>query len=198
MDRYPDPVANLGLNHNYLPRAAILPLLSPASHLLVNGHLPLTREALAAVPEYSTSLPTGTRPGKVWKRQDRRGWRWLDSWTLGTYGEPYPEGYKHHGSIPINWFPIRVMGQPASFPREVRIPAPAIMRGLPGNAPVGTDEGHLCLRSDGGRDPCLGVIEYRPDETLEGCGCPNSPMPPCSYCTSTMPECPTCGWRDEG
>lgn len=197
MDRDPDPIKNLGLHNNWLDPLSVAPLIKPEAFVLINGELPISRAAFEALPEYSTSLPTGTRPGKVWKRQSRVGWHWLDEWTLGTYGEPYPEGHEHHGSIPISWFPIRRAGQPAAFPREVRIPPPP-MRGRMIDAPLGTDEGDLCLRSEGGHPPCLGVLAYEPDRLRYGsCGCSTSPMPPCSYCTSTMPECPRCGWRCE-
>lgn len=53
----------------------------------------------------------------------------------------------------------------------------------------GTEEGQLCRR-----DGCPGVIELVPDPALEGCSCHLNP--PCGYCTSIMPECPICQWRD--
>jgi hypothetical protein len=62
------------------------------------------------------------------------------------------------------------------------------------DAPLGTDEGQQCLRSNDGAI-CLAVIEYRPDASLGGCWCPTG-HPPCGYCTSVMPECPACGWRE--
>jgi len=76
-----------------------------------------------------------------------------------------------------------------------KVPPPT-MRGLPADAPLGVDEGEMCLRSHGEERPCLAKIEYMPDERLGGCWCPSG-HPPCSYCTSTMPECPSCGWRME-
>ena len=82
------------------------------------------------------------------------------------------------------------------FPQEVRVPCQP-MRGRMRDAPLGMDEGDLCLRSEGGHPPCLGVLSYEPDRSYGGCGCSTSPMPPCSYCTSTLPECPRCGWRCE-
>jgi len=71
---------------------------------------------------------------------------------------------------------------------------PPIMRGLPADAPLGIDEGEMCLRSHGVERACLATIEYMRDGP---CGCAHMPMPPCGACTSTMPECPSCGWRME-
>ena len=128
MDRDPDPIKNLGLRNNWLDPLAAAPLIKPEAFVLINGELPISRAAFEALPEYSTSLPTGTRPGKVWKRQSRVGWHWLNEWTMGTYGEPFADDHELAGRIPISWYPIRLAGQPASFPRGVRIP-PAPMRG---------------------------------------------------------------------
>lgn len=66
--------------------------------------------------EYSTTLPTGTREGKVWKAR-RAG-----QWWLGRYGAPYPEGHKFHGEIPIEWHQIRIEDEEARWPRDVRVP----------------------------------------------------------------------------
>jgi hypothetical protein len=73
---------------------------------------------------------------------------------------------------------------------------PPTMRGRAVTPAPGWEEGEQCLRLDGLNTTCLGRIAYLPDESLGGCGCPNG-HPPCSYCTSTMPECTRCGWRDE-
>lgn len=80
------------------------------------------------------------------------------------------------------------------WPAEVTVPPPA--RPGPVNAPLGDDDGQHCLR-DTGRGFCLARIEYLPDAARGGCGCSHSPMPPCGYCVSSMPECPGCGWRIE-
>lgn len=149
----------------------------------------LSLREFEALPEYSTTLPTGTTPGKRWRRAVRP---WRDSpsddWRMGEYGQPYPEGHRYHGEIPIFWRDIIVRGLPPQWPRSVRVPPPP-MRGRAIPAPLGDDEGELCVR-----DLCLGTIEYRPNAELGGCFCPAT-MPPCSHCTSTMPECPGCGWR---
>ena len=76
------------------------------------------------------------------------------------------------------------------------VPAP-VMRGRVVTPAPGLEEGEFCLRMDGTNATCLGRIEYLPDEDLGGCYCCSLPMPPCSYCTSTMSECTRCGWRDE-
>jgi hypothetical protein len=77
-----------------------------------------------------------------------------------------------------------------------KVPPPT-MRGLPADVPLGIDEGEMCLRSHGVERPCLATIEYMPDTNLGSCDCFTMRMPPCSYCISTMPECPSCGWRME-
>lgn len=58
------------------------------------------------------------------------------------------------------------------------------------DAQLGREEGDICRR-----DGCAGLIELIPDNS-EGGGCSCFRAPPCGYCTSTMPECPACGWRD--
>lgn len=67
-----------------------------------------------------------------------------------------------------------------------------IFAGKPKPAPLklGIEEGETC-----NRDGCQGRIEYLPDESAGCCSCHINP--PCSYCTSTKPECPICGWRQE-
>jgi hypothetical protein len=75
------------------------------------------------------------------------------------------------------------------------VPPPA-MRGRITIPEPGNEEGELCLRIDGRGETCLGSILYLPDEDLGGCGCPNG-HPPCSYCTSTLPECRRCGYRED-
>lgn len=79
------------------------------------------------------------------------------------------------------------------WPSDVAVP----MRRTPDRTVrIGVEEGQLCLRADGGFDPCLGIIEHIRDlDRFGGCSCHISP--PCGYCLSTMPECPKCGWREE-
>ena len=164
-------------------------LLNPGANLMNSGAVPLGPAAFDELREYSASLPTGQTPGKVWKAQTRAGW------FLGRYGEPYPEGHEHHGSIPIDWWPIYQMGQPARWPRDVRVPPPA--RPGPVAAPLGGadgEEGDLCLRDNGRGGFCLSRVEYLPDARMGGCSCPTT-HPPCGYCVSSLPECPGCGWR---
>ena len=168
----------------------VLALTDPETNLMNSGAVQLSRNAFDQLMEYSSSLPTGQRPGKVWKAQFRSGW------FLGRYGKPYPEGHEHHGQIPIGWWPIYIIGQAPAWPRDVRVPPPA--RPGPVAAPLGGadgEDGELCLR-DTGKGFCLSRIEYLPDARLGGCSCPTT-HPPCGYCVSSMPECPGCGWRDE-
>lgn len=89
----------------------------------------LTTAQLRALPEYSTTLPTGQTPGKQWRRA-QRPWhnRASDEWWLGQYGEPYPEGHKHHGQIPIYWKQIVVTDAPRLWPCHVRVPLRMLTR----------------------------------------------------------------------
>lgn len=97
--------------------------------LLDNDALALTPAEFDALLEYSTTLPTGTTPGKAWKARKPF---WAPAhraeWWRGTYGLPYPEGHQHHGSVPIGWRRIVRLGQPAAFPWGVTVPPPP-MRG---------------------------------------------------------------------
>lgn len=186
-----DAIKNLGLASSFgIPPRDLERLINPAGALMMNGFLPLDRRTMPGLREYSTSLPTGTTEGKVWLRHQRLG-----EWWLGRYGAPYPADHEHAGSIPISWWPIYVEGQPAAWPRDVRLP-PRPMPGRHRTAPVGIEEGETCWRDIGGRW-CVGRIELIPDARLGGCGCAAMAMPPCGSCTSTMPECPSCGWRME-
>lgn len=168
-------------------------LIAPGEHAMPSGDLPLNRETLPALMDYSRSLPTGQRPGKVWRRHLPA----VDEWWLGRYGDPYPEGHEFHGSVPIDWWRIYVIGSPARWPRDVRVPS--IPRPGPINAPLGGadgEEGEHCLRDNGRGGFCLSRIEYLPDARMGGCACPTT-HPPCGYCVSSLPECPGCGWRAE-
>lgn len=186
-----DKVENLGLRSVWSATPdGLAALIDPESNLMPNGALPLPPGTFEELCDYSRSLPTGQRPGKVWRALYRSGW------FLGRYGEPYPEGHEHHGQIPISWWPIYVVGQAPRFPSDIRVPRP---RGRgPVNAPLGGadgEEGELCLR-DTGRGFCLSRIEYLPDARMGGCACPTT-HPPCGYCVSSLPECPGCGWRSD-
>jgi len=62
------------------------------------------------IPEYSTSMPTGTYAGKRWKR------RTTDGWTLGEYIDDGADD----GTLLIRWTPIEVI------PRKPTVPFPTI------------------------------------------------------------------------
>lgn len=91
--------------------------------LLVNDAVLLTRREFSALREYSTTLPTGTTPGKAWKRR-QPFWAKPDDadWLRGVFGKPYPEGHEYHGQIPIGWRRIRIAGTPSRWPADVRVP----------------------------------------------------------------------------
>lgn len=63
----------------------------------------LTRDDFDDLPEYSASLPTGTTPGKRWKRDTAQGW------FLGEYVE-----INEDGQIGIRWQPIEVVDEQGS------------------------------------------------------------------------------------
>jgi|GEM_PF-3098374 len=88
--------------------------------LLSNGAVLLTRKEFNNLPEYSTTLPTGTTPGKAWKRRKPFWAKPEDaSWWRGIFGLPYPEGHEFQGQIPIGWRLIRVEGTPPRWPAEI-------------------------------------------------------------------------------
>lgn len=70
--------------------------------------LRLTWWLLKSISDYSASIPSGTTPGKVWRRRIR----YTDpdgpdtKYALGMYGEP--DGDK----IPIYWFPVMIVEGP--------------------------------------------------------------------------------------
>jgi hypothetical protein len=55
----------------------------------------LTQRELDSMLEYSSSYPTGTTPGKRWKRRDGTGW------VIGEY-DPADDG--KGPTIAINWY----------------------------------------------------------------------------------------------
>lgn len=75
---------------------------------------------LLRIPNYSCSLPTGTTPGRYWRRaaiyfhQEPS-----DSWMIGQYGEPFPYGHELHGRTPIRWWQVVVTDAPRLWPRDV-------------------------------------------------------------------------------
>lgn len=79
---------------------------------------------------------------------------------------------------------------------EFRVPA-APMRGRMTEPPIGLEEGDRCQRQHGDGTICMGRIEHLPDRSDPHAGCSCHLSPPCSFCTSTMPECQRCGWRSE-
>lgn len=58
-------------------------------------------DELDRLPEYSTSLPTGTYPGKQWRAKRASGW------FIGMYGEPTDPK-----TIPIHWFEVVLLQGP--------------------------------------------------------------------------------------
>ncbi|MFV3077493.1 hypothetical protein [Niveispirillum fermenti] len=64
--------------------------------------LRLAPRAFMDLLEYSSSLPTGTTPGKRWRRLDgvfdHRCTR--PRWIIGEYGAPSPDGKR----IAVNWY----------------------------------------------------------------------------------------------
>lgn len=102
---------------------------------------------------------------------------------IGLVAEPQVGGY----FVRIAYYvEKRAHGRKSRRQRETR----TIEIGRIEDAQLGRAEGQICRR-----DGCTGLIELRPDES-EGGGCSCFRSPPCGYCTSTMPECPACGWRD--
>ena len=69
--------------------------------------LHLTRAEFEALPEYSCSLPTGTTPGKRWRRHDGAHDRefvaagGVPVWIIGEF-DPDDDG--QGSTIKINWF----------------------------------------------------------------------------------------------
>lgn len=157
----------------------------------------MTRRALNAMPEYSTSLPTGTTPGKRWRRDL---WRDGTEWWQGRYGKPIPnpnEALRKRKGLetvtPIAWRRIIVQGDQPRWPRHEAV-LPRQVDG-PRYAQLGTEEGDLCLRSYDGSAPCLGKLELRRDSDIGGCYC--FICAPCGSCMSMVPECPVCCHREQ-
>lgn len=76
----------------------------------------LTQGQFDSLREYSTSLPTGTTPGKQWKRKFKS--RFGDQWFLGEYGEPIadPRGEGFPKRVPIVWTRIMIGGVDMAVP----------------------------------------------------------------------------------
>lgn len=57
--------------------------------LLDDSHAVMDTATFQALLEYSTTLPTGVYPGKMWRAQgfDARTRRWTGSWFLRWFGE---------------------------------------------------------------------------------------------------------------
>lgn len=98
-------------------------------HQLPNGSVFVTQADFNALLNYSGSLPTGTTPGKIWRRaahyfhQEPN-----DEWFLGHYGQPYPDDHEFAGQIPITWKPLVIEGVPARWPRSVPVPRRPVPR----------------------------------------------------------------------
>lgn len=86
--------------------------------MTVDNPIRMTRRAFEALPEYTTTIPTGTTPGKRW----RRNVYWDGSeWWQGRYGKPFPPGHEHFGEIPIFWRRIIIQGAETRWPRDVYV-----------------------------------------------------------------------------
>lgn len=97
--------------------------------LLCNGAVLLTLQQFRALPNYSCTLPTGTTAGKMWRRAARYHRQGLsDEWWQGCFGEPYPEGHRYHGQVPITWRRIVIAGEPRVWPIEITVPLRRIGR----------------------------------------------------------------------
>jgi hypothetical protein len=87
-------------------------------------HAVMSAAELAALPEYTTTIPTGTQSGKRWKRNAT--WEGLDAqmrghrtnpngpWMMGEYGEPYDppaDARARPGEkfVPITWRDVLVV-----------------------------------------------------------------------------------------
>lgn len=62
----------------------------------------ISRAALASLLEYSTTLPTGTTPGKRWRCdvQARKRLGLEPEWVIGEY---FVDAYTPPGQISIRW-----------------------------------------------------------------------------------------------
>jgi len=87
--------------------------------------LPMFRDEFDALPEYSATMPTGTTPGKRWRRHD--GAHDVDFiagggkpvWLVGEY-DPFDDGKGQN--IRINWYvPVPRIGEPAIIETLVRL-----------------------------------------------------------------------------
>lgn len=79
-------------------------LLTPTEALI-------PREMFDRLPEYSCSLPTGTRIGKCWKRRVPYGATDDEAgWLLGCYERKLPPDSRHRrGSVLIRWRAVTVV-----------------------------------------------------------------------------------------
>lgn len=89
----------------------------------------LTSAQWRGLLEYSTSLPTGTTEGKMWRRADQpRFNRVSDAWHMGRYGRPYPADHRFAGQVPITWRQIVIIDAPRLWPRDVLVSLRPIVR----------------------------------------------------------------------
>lgn len=61
----------------------------------------LTYRLFKTIPEYTTTLPTGQTPGKLWRC---RGYP--NGWLLGMYGDPEEK------TVPIYWLDVVIIEGP--------------------------------------------------------------------------------------
>lgn len=74
----------------------------------------VSQRELEELLEYSSSLPTGTTIGKVWKRKifDQQSGRFTGRYRLGEYVPETVEPWKSKGYVGIQWRDV-VIGEPA-------------------------------------------------------------------------------------
>ena len=90
---------------------------------LADNPIRMTKRALEALSEFSMTLPTGTTPGRRWRR------RVGDEWWQGRYGKPIPnpsEARRRYPGLelvtPIFWRRIIVQGAAPRFPCDICLP----------------------------------------------------------------------------
>lgn len=79
-------------------------------------HALMTMAEFQDLPEYSCTLPTGTTPGKRWKRSDvyelyAVGRQGPLCWWMGEYGAitPDPRGARFPDRIAVNWRRVLIL-----------------------------------------------------------------------------------------
>lgn len=79
----------------------------------------LSCEEFKKLPEYSTTLPTGTTPGKLWKREQSEMRGTEDYKRLGWYIGEYEDIPGDPNHIAINWYKItHIIIPPTAYVRS--------------------------------------------------------------------------------